>query len=251
MDALKPTFNCSFEDIPAIGRFVLASALRDRDHLATKSAKYKATNPFLTDYDTALQAVDALVNPAAFTAQHKKLTEELETGAKEIRPLLNDLDIRLADAADLPATGPQLTVRPADFGLKALRTAITTTDAEAIARTGKDVLDNLAANAAALALVEFPAADITELQRLIGSIGTANVAQNQLISDRDARVQANLAVLNGFYDTYLARVIADGKKAYKETDAAKTHDYTFARLKARVAAVRPARARKPAPPSAA
>ena len=60
-------------------------------------------------------------------------------------------------------------------------------------------------------------------------------------------MQANLKVLNDFYDDYLARVLLDGKKAYKETDVAKTHDYTFAKLKARVAAQRPAKTKKATP----
>ncbi len=188
-----------------------------------------------------------MASKTTFTAQHKKLTEQIDTTARAIRPLLNDLDIRLADAADLAIdapNGPQLNVLPADFGLKPLRAAITDEDPEAIARTGKDVLDHLTANAAALTVVEYPAADRITLAALLTTLATANAAQNQLISARDAKVQENLQVLNDFYDRYAARVIADGKKAYKETDPAKTHDYTFARLKARVAAQRPA-GRKP------
>ena len=243
MEPLKRSFSCAFEDLPAIGQFILDAALRDQADLATRSTKYK-TSTFLDSYALALKAVDALVNPAGFTAQHKKLTQQIETGAKAIRPLLNNLDIRLADAAELPASGPQLTVSPADFGLKALRAAITAQDPEAIARAGKDVLDLLTANAAALTLVEYPAPERTDLENQLTALATANAEQNKLISARDAKVQANMKVLNDFYDSFVSRVVADGKKAYKETDTAKTHDYTFARLHARVKSQRPA-ARKP------
>ena len=254
MEPLRPTFNCPFQDLPTLGQFILDAVLRDQTHLATKSAKYK-TSAFLDGYQIALQAVNDLVNPATFTAQHKKLTAEIDTTARDIRPLLNDLDIRLADAAHLATdapNGPQLNVRPADFGLKPLRSAITDEDPEGIASTGKDVLDNLTANSAALTAVEYPAADRTALAALLTTLATANVAQNRLISARDGRVQENLQVLNDFYDRYAARVIADGKKAYKEADTAKTHDYTFARLKARVAAQRPAvrKPKKAGPPPA-
>ena len=244
MEPLKRSFNCSFDALPAIGQFVLDALLRDQADLATRSVKYK-TAPFLDHYQQALQAVHALVNPAAFTARHKQLTAQIEADAKAIRPPLNHLDIRLA--ADLPATGAQLTLLPADFGLRALRTAITAQDVEAIVRAGHDVLTHLTTNAAALALVEYPAPARAELETLLGALAANNAAQNQLISDRDTQVQANLQTLNGFYDHYLSRAIADGKLAYKETDAAKTHDYTFARLKARVAAQR-APARKPPTP---
>lgn len=243
MEPLRATFNCSFQDLPVIGAFVLASARRDQAELATRSIKYK-TDQFFTDYEASLKAVNELVNPASFTARHKLLTERIEADARKIRPLLNNLDIRLADATELPAPNPQLTIAPADFGLKGLRAAITDGDAEGIAQLGKLVLGNLTLNAAALAAVEYPAAEQTQLAALIQALTEANVEQNALISARDAQVQANLHVLNSFYDRYLGRVLADGKKAYKEVDAAKTHDYTFARLKARVAAQRPAARRK-------
>ena len=246
MESLRATFNCSFDALPAIGQFVLDTLIRDKADLAGRSIKYK-TATFLDNYKLSLQAVNVLVNPAAFTARHKKLTEQIDTDAKAIRPQLNNLDIRLADAADLPDTGAQLSINPVDFGLKAVRAAITAQDAEAIIRTGKDVLDNLTANADALTLVEYPATERTELERLLGALAENNATQNTLISARDANVQANLQTLNGFYDTYLSRALADGKKAYKEEDDAKTRDYTFARLKARVAAQRPA-ARKPKAP---
>ncbi len=247
VEPLTPSFNCAFADLPVIGQFILDSVLRDQLDLATKSVKYKAGNPFLTNYTASLQAVNALVNPATFTAQHKKLTDQIETGSKSIRPLLNDLDIRLADAARLPDTGPQLNVNPEDFGLKALRAAINKGDAEKIGNTGKIVLDQIIANAAALDTVEHPAADRAQLQSLLKTLAIANANQNKLISARDANVQANMKVLNDFFDTYLSVVLRDGKKAYKESDAAKTDDYTFTTLKRRVAATRPA-ARKPKPP---
>lgn len=237
MEPLKPTFSCAFQDLPAIGAFVLQSAIRDQSLLATKSIKYK-TPDFLDGYKTSLQAVNDLVNPAAFTAQHKKLTGQIQTNAKKIRPLLNNLDIRLDDAADLPATGAQLTVLPADFGIGKLRKAINADDAEGIIFHGNALLGLLRTNAEPLALVEYPAAEQAELVQLLSNLTTDNITQNNLISARDAKVQANLKVLNDFYDQYLRRVIADGKKAFKETDTAKTHDYTFARQKARVAAAR-------------
>jgi hypothetical protein len=249
MEPLLPSFKCRFQDLPAIGTFVLDSLRRDLDELSTRSVKYKGT-AFIDGFTTALAAVNELVNPATFTAQHKRLTAEMEADARAIRPLLDHLDIRLADADDLGRDnplGPQLLVAPADFGLKPLRSAITAHDAEGIASHGKDVVQRLVLNADVMKAVEYPETELAELKLLLARLAQNNALQNQLISARDANVQTNLKVLNDFYNNYLARVLADGKKAFKESSKAKTDDYTFAKLKARVAVPRPARPGKATP----
>lgn len=246
MEPLRPTFSCRFQDLPTLGGFVLQAARRDQAFLATKSVKYK-TDTYLDAYAASLQAVGDLVHPAAFTAAHKKLTEQMEADAKSIRPLLNDLDIRLDDADDLPPTGPQLTVKPADFGIKPLRLAITDNDVEGITFHGKALVDLLTDNAAPLALVEFPRDDQQALVDLIESLTRSNLKQNELISERDTHVQANMKVLNDFYDKYMRRVMTDGKKAHKETDPAKTNDYTLQQLKKQVAAPKPRKKKGDAP----
>ncbi len=249
MEPLKPTFKCPIQDLPPIGEFLLSSVKRDIDVLRSFSIKYKG-DTFINGYQAALDEVNALVNPATFTAQHKLLTAEMEADAIAIRPLLNHLDVRLSDAADLgrqTPLGPQLIVAPADFGIKALRTAITAHDAEGIAAHGKDVIQRLIASADILTVVEYPTDERIEMKRLLDRLARNNVAQNELISARNANVQENLHILNAFYDNFVARASSDGKKVFKETDVAKTNDYTFARLKARVAAQRPVKPRKGAP----
>ncbi len=243
MEPLKATFTCAVKDLPVIGLFVLASLRRDLAELATYSLKY-ADNVFVDAFAAALKKVEELINPAIFTAQHKKLTEQIDTDSKAIRPFLNKLEIRLDDANGLPATGPQLTINPTDSGISQLRKAISYRDVEGIMYYGKNLKQHLTDNDAALKLVGYPDAERVELDRLLSALSTANAAQNALISERDAKVQANLHVLNSFFDDYLNRVIADGKKAFKESAPAKVHDYTMSRLKARVTAQRPAQRKR-------
>jgi ABC-type transporter Mla subunit MlaD len=243
MEPLKPTFTCAVKDLPVIGQFVLTSLRRDLPELATRSIKYQ-DKAFVEAFAAALKKVEELVNPAVFTAQHKKLTEQIDADSKTIRPLLNNLEIRLADADELPATGPQLTINPADSGISQLRKAISNRDVEGIIYHGKNLLHHLTDNAEVLKLVAYPETEREELDRLLTALADANVAQNALISARDAKVQANLHVLNSFFDEFLNRVLADGKKAFKESAPAKMHDYTMSRLKARVTAQRPPQRRR-------
>jgi hypothetical protein len=246
MEPVKKTFDFAFEVLPTLGDFVRITLLRDLPGLALLSRKYKG-DTFLTTYDARLQAVKDLVAPAAFTAQHTRLTEQIDLDAKLLRPLLNNFDIRLLDAhregLEKPA-GPQLFVPVADFGLKPLRDAINIP--KAIANAGRDLLYNIRQSQAILDAVEHPAEATAQIEALLATLATANAQRSKLITDRDLTVEANMNVLNDFYENHLAVVLHDGKKAYKEVSEAKTNDYTLRKLLQQITPKRPKKA-KPTP----
>lgn len=213
------------EEVPTIAQFTVDSYTRDiTDFQTYKPAKY--TPGFLSNIQTQITAVNAIINPKQLTAELKLITGRIITNTFAIRPLINKLEGYLADA-----TG--LSIAPKDFGLSEVRKAISNDDQERLSSALAFVLQNITNNIGPLTAADYTAEQRTQLTALKTSLDNDNAAQNAKMSARAILVTQNYSIINALAQT-VKDIWADGKRLYKISEKTKVKDYTNAKLIARI-----------------
>jgi len=216
--------NCRIEELPFLARFILDSFNRDEDDFIAFSPKYK--NPFAANALAQIALVEELINPKKLTGEMKQLTRKLGEGFTHCRNLLNKLERYLDMAA---SDKLELTMAPADFGIKALRNEVNLKNDEGVVLKLRSLQQNLGDNVTVLVTTGYTLEVQTELANLIEDMSENSVAQTRKKKEREKLVKDNMGQLNKLW-ALAVDLMKSGKAIYKEKDKGKIKDYTYTEL---------------------
>ena len=225
MERVNPDFSCRIDELVPLARLLRASYVRDQaDFQALLPADYTAA--FLTDYDQRLAAADALEATSVQVARRMVFTERIHQVYEQLPQALDFLAARVRRATPLTV--------PADrFGIEQARRARNHDDHPGLEAALKTLLQNIAANSAALAQRGQQPADTQQLQDLYDSLVQETTAQGSHMSQQKSHTDDNMTVLNALYAP-MKHLFDDGKALYARSDKAKYEDYTFTQLLKRI-----------------
>ena len=227
MGMTERKFNLRIEEMPVISRFLLHSFERDLADFQAYSPDFNEA--YRADFESKVEAVEAVVNPKTLIGELKKITHDLYATIDSLRPVMNRLEGYVQRA-----TPEALTLLPEDFGIKPVRAKITSKDQEGLLETLKVVVANIDANLTELQARGWDDTQDTELREKQAQIKAANEAQEIKLSERKAMVQDNMETLNALW--VLMQDVADTGRVrlYKFDNPQKAADYTFTKLKKKV-----------------
>lgn len=231
MSAIHPEYTCHTDELVPLARMLRVSAVRDLADLHDLLPSDYGPD-YLARYDDAVNAADALVAPSVQQAKGMVMTTHIQGLYDQLPGLLDRLAarVRRAEGLAVPATR---------FGIEAARRARNNNENVALAAALKTVLQNIAANEAALAKKGHQPADTAQLQELHADLVQQTTDRGANTSVRKALTQDNVAVLNAL-NALMQHLLADGKDLYRATNKAKLADYTFKQLLKKVRLARPA-----------
>ena len=213
------------EEITVVASMVRDSFARDKGDFGGFSPKY--TPDFLTAFSGKIVEAETRTGTLVYVAQLKALTNQLYIDVDGLRPLLTRLEGYLFLAKD------SLSVSMKDFGITAVRKALSSRDVEGLLDKLTVTLQLVDNDIAGLEAVGFTAAARTALEDLKTSIRDANLEQNLKMDEKEAGVQNNRALLNELYET-VTEIMDIGKRLFKYDNAEKTGDYTATTIKSRI-----------------
>jgi len=212
------------EEIPTVAMFVKQSYLKDKADFEAYSPKFDAQ--FETDYNACLDALKSLINSRLKIGQIKLITEAVNKGMDNARPLI----LRLEGYA-LRAKGLDSTVD--NFGFKKVRSCIDHKDAEGFFSEGSIMMKNVENNMDVLKAEGYTDAEKDKLKQMIEKVAGDNLKQNDMINEKERIVQENTQLINNMKG--MITLINDtGKRLYKFSDEEKTHEYTMSKIMSRI-----------------
>lgn len=219
-------FTCRIEELHPLAGFLRESYVRDETDFANHSPVYNAQ--FLISYDAKMTAVEVLIFPGGILGQLKVITRRLYATMETMRDHLNKVEnyISLCRQEDL-------TIDKNSFGISELRIEISQGDAEGFDGKMRIFLDNVDANFAALQTKGLTQARVNEMETIKANVKADNTEQNTKLDAVEILAQANLGPLNELWDMML-QIMKTGKAVYKESDEARTEDYTMTKLIERI-----------------
>jgi len=224
MKELKKKFNVSVEDLPVIAGFVATSFESNQADFISYSPDYQ--EPYLTNYKAKVASVEEIVFPKKVADEIKVVTERLNGTMEATRDALNRLEGYVGKAVNL-------SIKPADFGIKEVRKAITVGDAEKFLSSMKNLLSNIEANFTQLNEKGFTAEAKEILVNARINVKADNDLQNTKLNGKAALVESNVELLNGLWDN-MSDILKTGKILYQTKDKSKTAEFTMTALKTRV-----------------
>ena len=227
----RPLFTCRFDEVAPLARLQWASYQRDKaDFIDLLPDDY--TEAFDNGYTTALKAVEKLVASAVQQAKGMVFTAEIATLYETLPELLNRLEARVRRAEGL-------TVLPKKFGIGDARTARNQGDHESLADDLKTLLQNVAANQAALKTKGQQPADTKKMQDLHDALVANNTSHGTNASTQRQLTQANVDTINKL-EKLMQHLFDDGKSLYERSDKSRLKDYTYRQLLKQVRRSQPA-----------
>ncbi|RYU79291.1 DNA repair protein RecN [Hymenobacter persicinus] len=225
MKTVTRDFSCRIDELVPLARLLRASYVRDQaDFRALLPDDYTAA--FLTDYDQRYAAADALEETSVQIAKAAAFTQRLRELYEQLPQQLDFLEARVRRAEGL-------TVPAKRFGVVAARQARNEDDHPALEAALKTLLQNVAANAAALGKKGHKAADTAQLQTLDEALVAETTGRGTQLSNQKGHTQDNTATLNALYKP-ITHLLTDGKALYARSDKAKKADYTLSQVLKRV-----------------
>lgn len=222
---VKPLFTCRAEEVVPLARLLRAHYVADEaDFVDLLPDEYG--KKFLTAYDARMAAAEGALSGRSAAARSQLLGQQVQATMAKLPVLLNRLEARVRRAVPL-------TVPVKGFGLKPVRDALVAEDPERLELALKTLLENLEANAAALAAKGHQAADTELLRTLRGQLAAASTAQDVAQTAQQGVTQENVVTLNQLY-ALMRELLADGKSLYRGVDKVKERNYTLAQLLKRV-----------------
>jgi hypothetical protein len=214
-------YNCKDEELPIICGFVALSLKRDLVDFSMYSPLFN--DAYVATYEAKITVVEELVQPKSETTEIKLITERiygtLDGLITPINYVTGYLDL-VEDAVPISAT---------DFGLTGLRKSTKSRDVENALKLLRTVMGNIDKYKVELTAKGLTEAMISKFAEAKISLANDKQEKYKLVSNRTAIVQNNLNLLNELNDQ-LTEICKIGKILYKQTDASKLKDYTFAQL---------------------
>lgn len=217
-------FNCKDEELPVMGGFLCSSLKNHSTLFSGYSPKFSLE--YLTGFETQVTIVSDLVNPKDETALRKVITKRIYDTMDD----LGDVNYRLEGYIDLAKDN--ISISPADFGIKVLRKGIKSRDAEKVLNGLKSVINFITTFKEALIEVGATEALLEKYNTAQTKINADKLEQYNLAMNRAGTVQTNVGELNKLYEI-MKEVMKFGKIIFKN-DAAKTKEYTYANLLSKV-----------------
>ncbi len=221
----KKKFNCKMQDIPVIAGFLLSSMERDKADFISFSPMY--ADPFMANLRDKQNECYEIVKAADVLKHQKVVKTQIDQNLTLLRVLLNKNEgyLKLAEK--------ELDIKLDDFGIKAIRSAMTRSDLEKIISEGRSLVVNLKRNATILNAKGLKEAGIDEVATAITELNTLNEKHNTLKNDRSRAAGDNYAMLNETWDL-LNMITSAGRALYRGSDAIKLKEYTMSNLQKRV-----------------
>lgn len=218
---------CRIGELPVLGGFLINTLQTNLPAITGVYAAFDAA--FITQANTDLAAIEALINPSQLTGELKVITRRLYT----------NMDVVLRDRLTIlegylnQATG--LTMAVKDFGVSNVRKRIAVNDVEGASNAFNTLLQNVsvATNMTALTAKGYTVAQHTANVNLRNDLKNDNLAQNTKLNDRNNLVTVNVAKFNVFW-TKIKSIADAGKRVMKITTPNKVNDFTMAELKRRI-----------------
>lgn len=231
MKTVHPEYKCHSDEVAPLARLLRVSAARDLADL--RDLLPDDYDPdYLTRYDAAVAAAEALVASSVQQAQGMVVTRHLQDLYAQLPAQLDRLAARVRRAEGLTV--------PADrFGVAPARVARNNNEKVPLAAALKTVLQNLEANGPALAKKGQKPADTTQLQELYDDLVATTTDHGAHASTQRSLAQDNIAVLNTL-NGFMQSLFADGKDLYRTSNKAKLADYTYRQLLKRLRREQPA-----------
>lgn len=236
MTTVHPEYKCHTDEVVPLARLLRTSAARDLADLHDLLPDEYGPDYF-PRYDAALATADALVSSSVQRAKGMVVTAHIQELYAQLPARLDRLAARVRRAEGL-------TVPAARFGIEAARRARNNDEKVPLATALKTILQNLAANGAALAPKGHQPADTAQIQALYDDLVQDTTDHGANTSTQKILTQDNIAVLNAL-NALMQHLLADGKALYRTSNKAKLADYTYRQLLKRV---RLARTAPPASP---
>jgi hypothetical protein len=225
MPTPKLNITCRIEEVPAIGGFLINS-------LSTELADFTAFSPnfnalYVTNAQTRLTAVTALIQPKTLTGELKVITLRIYNNMSALPQKIDFLE------GYIKRVPSGLTVAAKDFGISAIRKANNKGDVEQLvsALNFTLALVNNATNKPLILAQGYTPAQNTALTTISTQLADDNVAQNAKVNARNNLVTSNYGVINDFWKT-LTDISDAGKRIYRSSN--KKDDYTINVLKRRI-----------------
>ncbi len=221
MAAIQLPFAFRISELLPVARLLRASYQRDRaDFVDLLPEDYKPR--FLAEYDAAVLAVEQAVRSSVAVARRGVITARIEALLAGLPQLLNRLEARLRRAEGL-------TVAAKKFGIEAVRHGRNNNEHEGLAESLRTLLQNIAANQAALLAKGQTPAEIDQLQELYDQLLTESTAQGSSLSDQRLLTADNVQLYRALYAP-MRHLLDDGKSLYKTADPVKLQDYTLRKI---------------------
>lgn len=241
MKPVAAVFPCPIEDLTPIARLLRVSYVRDqKDFAALLPDDYTAA--FLKAYDQELADADKLVSSLVQRAKGMLYTDAIHALYEALPQQLNFLQARVRRAEDLSVPANR-------FGIEAARKARNSDDHSGLEAALNTLLQNLAANAPALAKKGQKPADTQNLKAIYDALVEDTTNHGASLSTQKNLTQDNMLVLNGLF-AEMQHLLGDGKSLYAASNRAKAQDYTMTQLMKRVSQARKAKPAPPVPPAA-
>ncbi|WP_400192211.1 hypothetical protein [Hymenobacter sp. B81] len=226
MSRLVPSYyGCRTEEVLPLARLVRKQVEEDLGEFAELLPEEYGAD-FLPDFDARLAAAKGATSNRTAQGESTALGDKLATTMKELPRLLNRLEARLRRAQGL-------TVAARAFGLKEVRAAREAEDVEELEEALGTLLQNVDANAAALAAKGHAAADTAALRGMATALAT-DLTEQDLTQMRQQRLTQEGVRLYNHLWALVREVLADGKSQYRGVDRAKERSYTLTQLLKRV-----------------
>jgi hypothetical protein len=221
----KKVFPFKIEELPVVGDFLLSSYGRDLSDFVAYSPIF---NPeFRTGIELKITHCRSAVRSASLSKELKKITTTLTATYSGLRPLLNRLEgyINLSEN--------ELDIAPKDFGMKALRTAISKGDVEGITARMQMLLGVMKRNSTSLETKGLSEEMLVDFEKRIEEMNALNRRQNEIMSSRNLLTEDNIRQFNDLWKE-LQHIIKTGQALYKGIDPVKVKDYTLTHLRKQI-----------------
>lgn len=221
MNKIQRQYSCKDEELLPISKFTSYSLKRDKAEI---KAVYSTINDeYITQTDAMINAVEELLEPQAERLAKKQIDERLAQNLVNSVSQVNYLEgfLRLAKN--------DLNMKPADFGISALRKAIHVNDIESVVKNFSIVRTHIETYKVVLFTHGMSEGFLNGFDTLMNAISNDRQKQFEINSNRKAILQENVQKLNELY-LRLTDIYLIGKTVYKAANPAKLAEYTFSKL---------------------
>ncbi|HLP05201.1 MAG TPA: hypothetical protein VK152_07215 [Paludibacter sp.] len=218
-------FNCKMEDVPVVAGFVFASFEKDKADFVKYSSVF--ADPFATNVRAKQSECYEIVKSGDVIKHQKVVKLQMDGKIADFRLGMNQVEgyLKFADGT--------LDIQLTDFGLKAIRTAISNDNVEKIISEGRSLIGNLKRNEAALKAKGMNPDLLTGLTTLVGEIEELNTNHNSKKNERSRAADGSIKTFNELWDI-TGTILDAGRALYRGVDEVKLREYTIANLLKRV-----------------
>ncbi len=217
-------FKVRYQELPALGVFLEASFLRDKELFAAFSPVY--ANGFAEEYHNKLLAVKAVDNSRVITGKRQMITEKLHATQDAMKLMTVDIK-RYCKMA-----GGRLTFPVKNLDLAAFRKSLRSRNCEGSLEHALRIQQTLAPDLEVLSEKGFTPEKQAMFNTLIETMENLNLEQNNLLNERKKQVEDKTVLLNEFWE--MVRDLTETGQIIHRDNPARRDEYTGKNLRSRV-----------------